>query len=259
MIEHDADIAACAALLQRADPERFRATMAAPPRARRVLFPIHAFNVEVARAPWASEEPMIAEMRLQWWREEIERIAAGERPRRHEVLTPLAGVLAPDAAASLGALIAARRWDIYRAPFEDAAHFGRYIDDTTGTLLVAAAQSLGPADEAVVRDFAHGVGVANWLRAVPVLEGRGRIPLPDKSESAIAELAAAALERLARARRARARVSRRAAPALLAGWQAGAILRQARAEPGRVAAGRLGSSEARARLRLMLRAVGGRW
>ena len=69
---------ACAAIVERGDPERFMAAMAAPVEARRVLFPLYAFNVEVARAPWVTEEPMIAEMRLQWWRDALEEIAHGE-------------------------------------------------------------------------------------------------------------------------------------------------------------------------------------
>ena len=72
---------ACAALVERGDPQRFRAAMAAPPEARRVLFPLYAFNVEVARAPWVTQEPMIAEMRLQWWRDALEEIAMGGRVR----------------------------------------------------------------------------------------------------------------------------------------------------------------------------------
>lgn len=62
-------IAACAALVARGDPDRFAAIMAAPPAARARLFPLYAFNLEVARAPWVTKEPMIAEMRLQWWRD----------------------------------------------------------------------------------------------------------------------------------------------------------------------------------------------
>ncbi|MEQ8366967.1 MAG: phytoene synthase, partial [Roseicyclus sp.] len=58
---------ACAELVARGDPDRFRATMAAPVDARRVLFPLYAFNIEVSRAPWVTAEPMIAEMRLQFW------------------------------------------------------------------------------------------------------------------------------------------------------------------------------------------------
>ena len=94
------DVNACAAIVQRGDPDRFMATMAAPVAARRVLFPLYAFNVEVARAPWVTEESMIAEMRLQWWRDAVEEVAKGGVVRRHEVVTPLAEVLAPEHATS---------------------------------------------------------------------------------------------------------------------------------------------------------------
>ena len=63
---------ACADLVARGDPDRFRATMAGPLAARRVLFPLYAFNIEVSRAPWVTGEPIIAEMRLQFWRYVIE-------------------------------------------------------------------------------------------------------------------------------------------------------------------------------------------
>ena len=63
-MQFDADLMACAELVQRADPDRFMAAMAAPVAARRVLFPLYALNVEIARAPWVTQEAMIAEMRL---------------------------------------------------------------------------------------------------------------------------------------------------------------------------------------------------
>ena len=73
----DADLNACAAMVERADPWRFRAAMAAPVETRKLLFPLYAFNVEVARAPWVTQETMIAEMRLQWWRDALEEVAKG--------------------------------------------------------------------------------------------------------------------------------------------------------------------------------------
>ena len=97
----DDDVKACAALVQRADPDRFRATMAAPVSARSVLFPVYALNVEVARAPWVTQESMIAEMRLQWWRDALQQIAEGTAVRRHEVVTPLSRVLSPHLAGIL--------------------------------------------------------------------------------------------------------------------------------------------------------------
>ena len=55
-VEFDDDVKACAALVHRADPDRFMAVMAAPVPARPLLFPLYALNVEVARAPWVTQE-----------------------------------------------------------------------------------------------------------------------------------------------------------------------------------------------------------
>ena len=109
--------------------------MAAPPEARDKLFPVYAMNVEVSRAPWVTAEPMIAEMRLQWWRDALEEIATGGAVRKHEVTTPLARAMSAGMAAEMDEYVAARRWDIYRDPFEDEAHFDAYLDQTSGRLL----------------------------------------------------------------------------------------------------------------------------
>ena len=92
-------IEACASLVRDGDPDRFAAAVAAPVPARAVLFPIYAFNLEVARAPWVTAEPMIAEMRLQWWRDVLSEIEAGGDVRRHEVATPLGAAIGPGEAA----------------------------------------------------------------------------------------------------------------------------------------------------------------
>ena len=70
-------VAACAELVQRGDPDRFLAVMAAPVGVRAQLLPLYAFNLEVARAPWVTQEPLIAEMRLQWWRDVVENAGSG--------------------------------------------------------------------------------------------------------------------------------------------------------------------------------------
>ncbi|MCB1349117.1 MAG: squalene/phytoene synthase family protein, partial [Maritimibacter sp.] len=74
-------LAACADLVRRGDPDRFRAAMAAPVEARARLFPLYAFNLEVARAPWASSDPTVAKMRLQFWRDVLVEIDEGEPAR----------------------------------------------------------------------------------------------------------------------------------------------------------------------------------
>lgn len=238
--------------------------MTAPPAARARLFPLYAFNLEVARAPWASEEPMISEMRLQFWIDVVEDIGAGREPRSHEVATELAGVVraASLPVENLAGLVEARRWDIYRDPFEDQAHFDRHIDETSGNLMWLAARALG-ADiqfEPLVREIAYACGVANWLRAVPELEARGRIPLLDGRPEGISALASGALTRFKAATRAKPKIARDIAPALRSGWQAEVLLKRAISAPHRVAGGGLNTSEFRRRAGLLWASSAlGRW
>lgn len=248
-------IEACAALVERGDPDRFAAVMAAPAALRGRLFVLYAFNLEVARAPWVTKEAMIAEMRLQWWRD----VVAEAKPRAHEVAGPLHGLIAEAGlpVEVLDLLIGARRWDVYSDAFEDAAHFDRYLDETSGGLMWLAAKACGAPDrvEAAARGFGWAAGLANFLRAVPELEARGRIPLIDGRPEAVRALAARGLAKIAEARAAR----RALGPAMLAGWQAEGLLRQVVAEPLVVAEGTMGLSEFARRGGLAWAAVSGRW
>jgi len=249
--------------VRQGDPDRHAATLAAPEDAREKLWPLYAFNLEIARAPWLTQEPIIAEMRLQFWADTLDGIAAGEPPRAHEVAAPLAQLWRDCALpVDLGhAMIAARRQDIGRAGFADTQALQHYLDATSGHLMWLAAMTLGakPEAESAVRDMAHASGLANWFLAVPEFRARNVPALPDASDAAIQALAGQGLARLTRARQARASVPAQARPALLTGWQAGSILRRAAANPALVRSGGLALSEFSRRGRLVLRALSGRW
>ena len=238
-------LAACAALVERSDPDRFLAAMAAPPAARAVLFPLYAYNVEIARAPWVTAEPLIAEMRLQWWRDAVAEVAEGRPARAHEVMVPLGQVIAAGAPADvLDAMAQARRRDVYRTAFPDAGALWDYLDATGGGLMWAAVRALGGEDEAGARATGRAGALAAWLMAVPQIAARGWEPLP--AGTAPGALAREALGLIGPARGP-------GAPALRAAWRAGAILRQAAQDPARVGDGRLGTSELRRRASLLWR------
>jgi phytoene synthase len=245
-------------LIQRADPIRFAALMAAPPQARPPLATLYAFNIEISRAPWVSKEPMIAEMRLQWWRDAIEDTARGV-VRGHEIMQPLADLITAKGLPRdmLDRMIAARQWDIYKDAFADQAAMDAYLDDTAGSLMCMSGRALGASDDTALRDFGWAAGLATYLQAVPDLAQRGRIPLLDGRDAGIAALAQRGLDRLAKTRT--QGISRAAAPALLAGWQAKSLLRMAVAEPGRVGEGALHLSEFSRRGRLLWQAFTQRW
>jgi phytoene synthase len=245
---------ACAALVARGDPERFAAVMAAPLAARKKLLPLYAFHLEVARAPWVTQEPLIAEMRLQWWRD----VVAEPAPRAHEVAAPLHALIV-EAQLPIGVfdrLIAARSWDVHAEPHASDVALADYLEATGAGLMWLAALALGGQAEPQVRAYGWAAALANYLRAVPELMSRGKRPLPDASDAGLRALAEEGLRRLAFSRTARIGAGR---PALLAGWQAGALLRQVRAEPGRVLDGSLGLSEFSKRGRLAWQAFSGRY
>lgn len=250
---------ACAALVERGDPDRFLAVMAAPAQARADLLPLFAFNLEVARAPWVTKEPMIAEMRLQWWRD----ILAEPARRAHEVAGPLHDLIQRRGlpAKVLDEMVEARRWDIYKDPFADAAAFDTYLDQTAGSLMWLSAVALGAptSAEGAVRDYGWASGLANFLRAVPELEERGRIPLVDGRAEAVRGLARQGLDRLAKARQRASAVPASVRPALLPGWQAQGLLKQAVADPMAVAEGRLQLSEFARRGGLLWQSLTGRY
>ncbi|WP_431299638.1 phytoene/squalene synthase family protein [Tabrizicola sp. BL-A-41-H6] len=253
-------IAACAALVERGDPDRFLAVMAAPADARAQLFPLYAFNLEVARAPWVTDEPLIAEMRLQWWRDVVANAASGAA-RAHEVAGPLHDLIRDFGlpVEVMDRLIATRIWDAGRDPFPDRAALDAYIEATGAGLMWLAARALGApeAAEAAVRNYGWAAGLAAFLRAVPELSARGRVPLPAGTD--VADLAASGLERLAQARAQRRTVPKGAAHALLAGWQTEATLTQVLADPAALPEGTLAPSEFRRRGGLLWQAFTGRW
>lgn len=222
---------ACADLVQRGDPDRFRAAMIAPMPVRGDLIALYAFNLEVSRAPWVTQEPMIAEMRVQWWADVIDEIYDRRPVRAHEVAVPLAHAAEVHdlPRARFEALIEARRLDALRVDPEDWSSLESYIDRTGGGLMGLAAQVLGAEGNGlkVAQDFGWASGAANYLGALPELLARGRQPLPEDHSETAERLRHAGQERLKAARARRADVPRRARPAFLAGWQADHKLGQA--------------------------------
>ena len=138
-------IAACAEIVKRGDPDRFLAVMSAPPDLRGALFALYAFNVEIARAPWLTQEPMIARMRLQWWHDCVDGISAGQASASSDVAEVLADVIRTHdlPAALFHEMIDARLKDIEDRAFRDSAELMAHLDKTAGHLMWLAALCAG--------------------------------------------------------------------------------------------------------------------
>jgi phytoene/squalene synthetase len=126
-----------------------------------------------------------------------------------------------------------------------------YLEDTAGGLMWLAVSATGGVDEASARAWGWALGLVNFLRAVPELEAKGRVPLVDGRPEAVAALAQRGLQRIGGAPGSRN-------PALLSAWMARPLLAQVAREPGRVAQGAMGLSEFSRRSRLALAGLRGR-
>jgi len=122
------------AFVRRHDPDRFLTALFAPADRRVTLLALYAFNHELARAREVTSEPVLALIRLQWWREVVE----GAR-RPHEVATPLGAAL--DAGAlhvpDLLAMVTAREAEAGPS-IPSRAAWEATVRGTAGALAVAA-------------------------------------------------------------------------------------------------------------------------
>jgi len=254
-------ISACADIVARGDPDRFLSAMTASVEQRKRLLPLYAFNIEVARVPWRTNEPMVAQMRLVWWRDQIEALGKGGPAKGHEVLEPLAALI-KDAnlpVSVLLAMIEARHWDIERVGFADIDALLAYLGATAGGLMWLSALALGAPKEMepVARKIGLAHGIAAWLMAVPALKAAGRHPLPGKADEMVRVLVRTGLRALNEARATRFKA---ATPALRAAWRAPSLLKQAARDPSSVRDGRLGQSEFMRRSGLLWKTfVGAAW
>jgi 15-cis-phytoene synthase len=162
--------------VRRHDPDRFLATLFAPPARREPLLLLYAVNHELARAREVASEPGLALIRLHWWRE----VVYGAR-RRHEVAAPLgaaldAGALLP---ADLAEMVDAREAEAEPA-IETRNAWLAYLGGTAGALAVAAGRVLGADAGALsrLRSLGAAYGVAGQLRSVVALARQGRCLLP---------------------------------------------------------------------------------
>ena len=243
------DLAAIAAELRDTDPTRFGASLAAPPAARGRLWTLYALHHELARIPFSVSEPMLGEIRLQWWADQLIALGEGRPATGHPTLEALAREWGGDAGRLAALPEGHRRW-CAGPPFADAGDALAMVDATSGALMQAAASVLAPGVAAVAGLQGRGMGVVALLRGWPALMEGGWL-----QASLGTALVRAGRAAFAQARAQRRAVPKAAAPALYAGAGLKALLDAAAMDPAALP----GVSEFRHRAGLARLALTGRW
>ncbi len=220
----DDDIEFCASLLKESDPSRFRSIMAAPEKLRPYYFVIFALNVEVSRAPYLTKEPLIADIRLQWWLDVLDEIIGDKAVRKHAVATPLSKCIGKSQAKELKKFVLARKWDIHSDEFNSLTELNNYLYETTGILFqVAAGRNLVTTNK-YFHDACMAIALANYLTATPDLKRAGKLPFAGLSPIEIGEQCGIAMANLKTAKSHRKNFTERERWVLFTGWKSEKIL-----------------------------------
>jgi len=229
-----------AALVRRHDRDRYQTALFAPAGRHEALFALYAFNYEIARVRESITQPMLGQIRLQWWREVVGAAFHGAPPRQHEVAAPLAMAIREFALtrAHFDRMIDMRERDLADEPPASLTALEDYAEGTSAALLWLALEVLQvtePAARAGAREVGIGYALAGLLRAIPFHARAGRCYIPadvaaraglDPADYAglrdsaglrfaIAEIAEAATAHLQAARRYRREVPQKARAVML--------------------------------------------
>jgi phytoene synthase len=134
------------ALIRRVDPDRWLTSrFVADAAARADIIALYAFDHELARARRVATTPLMAEIRLTWWREALDQIFAAGPVRRHPVVEALAAAVLRRGLARgpLEAMIDGQIEALELPEVGEAAAVA-WADAVQGSLAQAAAAALDP-------------------------------------------------------------------------------------------------------------------
>jgi phytoene synthase len=165
------------------EAERYVAATLAREPERSALVALAAFAADLRRIPSTVKEPMMGEIRLQWWRDAIEAISETGAASGHPIADALAAAVRRYALpkAMLVAMTEARAFDLYGDPMPDRASLDGYLAKTEAIPFALALRVATGGDEtpqAITDAAGRAFGRTRLLAELPRWLARGRLPLP---------------------------------------------------------------------------------
>ncbi len=153
--------------LKQADPDRYRAALMADAKRRDDLLILYAFHYELSKVPDVTSEPMLGQIRYEWWREAIDEIYSGGEVRRHEISTPLTELLrrADVPRFWMDRLIDGRARDLDPQAFADMDEAKSYARQTSGQLMQIAVKVAGGEPDEAVLEAGQAWGLTGLARS----------------------------------------------------------------------------------------------
>lgn len=151
------------------DRDAYLTTLFMPAGTRPYVAALYAFGAEIARVPETVSDPMLGEIRIQWWRDAITEDLAGGNPVAIALLETIRKFGLPRDA--FGRMLDARIFDLYDDPMPSMNDLEGYAGDTMSSLIQMVAIVLAGGRDPGTADVAGHAGVAQtittMLRQVP--------------------------------------------------------------------------------------------
>jgi len=160
----------CLHVLREHDFDRYIASLFAPASKRAGLVTIWAFHCEMARLASQLKQPLMGEIRLRWWCDEIEKIRPQTDQTSHDGQNPLLDALTQTICQfnlpkqSFITACEARMRRLYEPALSDQREFELYAQETVGAFFELACQILGDkqASRAIMACFHAGQFETLW-------------------------------------------------------------------------------------------------
>ncbi|KAK4519321.1 uncharacterized protein ATC70_009556 [Mucor velutinosus] len=209
-----------------------------PAHLRNTQYAIRAFNVELASIRENVSKPEIGKMRMQFWKDTIDKIYAGHPPEQPIALALSEALKTSKMSAMwMKRIISERTSNLDDHQFMTMKDMEDYSENTQSSLLYLQLESLGVKDVNADHAISHigkMIGIATFLRSLPFHVSQKRLVLPaeitakhnlvqenvfrgeiDGMEDAVYDVATAAYDQLLTARSLLSQIPGEAFPALL--------------------------------------------
>ena len=177
----------CFELVRTKDHDRFLTVLFALDELKEDLCALYAFNHEIAKISETVSEPMLGEIRLQWWREVIEGIydyiddKENVSLRQHDVIEPLAKAIEDHKLPKniFIEIIDGRTDDIYPENPKTIDDLEIYLRKTSSNITVLAGMIVGCGEIKALEELGLAWGMLGIIRAVPYQVSLNKIFIPD--------------------------------------------------------------------------------
>ncbi len=174
----DPAIEYCRKLVKEQDYDRYLVSLCAPRQKQSHIWAVLAFNCEISKIPEIVSDSNLGLIRLQWWREEIEKLYASQETKpSHQILICLADSVQKEniSKESFEILFSAREFDIKCESIDTLESFVTYIEGINVPLLEMIYQICGDKinkeiDQDVLNHLGIAYGLLKFLRAIPFIE-----------------------------------------------------------------------------------------